>query len=408
MLNCEPDDSEVIAATLGCQLAELPLTYLGIPLTLRRPTRAQMQPLVSKTAAKLPTWKSRLMDRSGRLVLVKSVLAAIPLHQILVLQPPKCILKLLEKIQRGFLWDGRAEANGGHCHVNWQAVCRPLSLGGLGVQDMERAGLALRMRWLWYNRTDQVRAWSGLELQFSRQEQSLFFASTHMIVGDGHLGRFWEDRWIAGRSVSQIAPELYACIPKRRRKATSIRDGLLDHSWARDIHGVLGLQELGQYLMLWTRVEATVLTDQPDQIVWRWSTNGVYSAKSCYRSTFQGSRACPAWKLLWKTWAPPRVKFFHWLANKDRCWTAERLRRRGLQHHPRCLLCDQEAESMHHLTLACPFSRQVWYDTLSWLRLACRPLTTSLPSTIGGSLRDITHPSQCEKALQPPRCLCPG
>jgi hypothetical protein len=192
---------------------------------------------------------------------------------------------------------------------------------------MERAGLALRMRWLWYNRTDQVRAWSGLELQFSRQEQSLFFASTHMIVGDGHLGRFWEDRWIAGRSVSQIAPELYACIPKRRRKATSIRDGLLDHSWARDIHGVLGLQELGQYLMLWTRVEATVLTDQPDQIVWRWSTNGVYSAKSCYRSTFQGSRACPAWKLLWKTWAPRRVKFFHWLANKDRCWTAERLRR---------------------------------------------------------------------------------
>jgi hypothetical protein len=167
-----------------------------------------LQPLVSKTAAKLPTWKSRLMDRSGRLVLVKSVLAAIPLHQILVLQPPKCILKLLEKIQRGFLWDGRAEANGGHCHVNWQAVCRPLSLGGLGVQDMERAGLALRMRWLWYNRTDQVRAWSGLELQFSRQEQSLFFASTHMIVGDGHLGRFWEDRWIAGRSVSQIAPEL--------------------------------------------------------------------------------------------------------------------------------------------------------------------------------------------------------
>jgi hypothetical protein len=77
--------------------------------------------------------------------------------------------------------------------------------------------------------------------------------------------------------------------------------------------------------------------------------------------------------MLWKTWAPPRVKFFHWLANKDRCWTAERLRRRGLQHHPRCLLCDQEAESMHHLTLACPFSRQVWYDTLSWLRIPCRP-----------------------------------
>jgi hypothetical protein len=41
-LNCEPGDNVVVTEELGCQLAELPLTYLGIPLTLRRPTRAQM------------------------------------------------------------------------------------------------------------------------------------------------------------------------------------------------------------------------------------------------------------------------------------------------------------------------------------------------------------------------------
>jgi hypothetical protein len=29
------------------------------------------------------------------------------------------------------------------------------------------------------------------------------------------MGRFWEDRWIDGQSVSQIAHGLYACIPKR-------------------------------------------------------------------------------------------------------------------------------------------------------------------------------------------------
>uniref|UniRef100_A0A8I6YN99 Reverse transcriptase zinc-binding domain-containing protein n=1 Tax=Hordeum vulgare subsp. vulgare TaxID=112509 RepID=A0A8I6YN99_HORVV len=83
---------------------------------------------------------------------------------------------------------------------------------------------------------------------------------------------------------------------------------------------------------------------------------------------------CDAWKLTWKCWAPPRVRFFHWLARLDRCWTADRLARRGLQHHPRCLLCDQEPETMHHLLLACPFSRQVWHETLAWLRIPCRPL----------------------------------
>uniref|UniRef100_A0A453SB19 Reverse transcriptase zinc-binding domain-containing protein n=1 Tax=Aegilops tauschii subsp. strangulata TaxID=200361 RepID=A0A453SB19_AEGTS len=55
----------------------------------------------------------------------KSVLSAIPIHQLLVLASPKKILKLLEKIQRGFLWAGRTEAHGSHCHVNWQRVCRP-------------------------------------------------------------------------------------------------------------------------------------------------------------------------------------------------------------------------------------------------------------------------------------------
>lgn len=70
---------------------------------------------------------------------------------------------------------------------------------------------------------------------------------------------------------------------------------------------------------------------------------------------------------------PPRVKFFHWLANLERCWTADRLARRGLPHPARCLLCDQAPESIHHLFLACPFSKLVWHEILSWLRLTCNP-----------------------------------
>lgn len=111
-----------------------------------------------------------------------------------MLAPPKKTLRLLEKIQRGFLWAGRAEANGGHCHVNWRRVARPLSLGGLGVHDLERTSLALRVRWLWFSRTDSRRAWSGLDLQFSAEEHAFFFASTYTILGNGHTTKFWEDR----------------------------------------------------------------------------------------------------------------------------------------------------------------------------------------------------------------------
>ena len=65
------------------------------------------------------------------------------------------------------------------------------------------------------------------------------------------------------------------------------------------------------------------------------------------------------------------MKFFHWLAQLGRCWTADCLARRGLPHPPRCSLCDQEPKSIRHLFLECPFSRQVWHESLSWLRLPC-------------------------------------
>lgn len=119
--------------------------------------------------------------------------------------------------------------------------------------------------------------------------------------------------------------------------------------------------------MLWHTIEGTQtqLTNTLDQLIWKWTSNGSYSARSSYLATFQGSATCPAWKHIWKTWAPPRVKFFHWLAFQDRCWTADRVARRGLQHHPRCLLCDQAPETMRHLFIECPFAKQSWHDALA-------------------------------------------
>jgi hypothetical protein len=229
------------------------------------------------------------------------------------------------------------------------------------------------MRWLWLGRTDEHRAWSGLDLQATKAEEGFFFASTTMSIGNGLKAKFWEDRWIAGKSVREIAPMLYACIPKRRRRCRTVADGLAANKWARDIRGVLGIHEVGQYLQLWARIEGTVLSTEEDRLIWKWSASGVYSARSAYLASFHGSASSQAWKMIWRPWAPPRVKFFHWLADLDRCWTAARLERHGLPHHPRCLLCDQAPETMLHLVLECPFSRQVWHEVLSWLRMTCSP-----------------------------------
>jgi hypothetical protein len=92
----------------------------------------------------------------------------------------------------------------------------------------------------------------------------------------------------------QSSGKTVGCIPKRRRKTRTVADSLRAHAWACNIHGNLGIQELGQYLMLWPQVEHVTLTNQPDQLIWKWTSGGTYSAQSCYVATFQGSKRCNA------------------------------------------------------------------------------------------------------------------
>jgi hypothetical protein len=54
---------------------------------------------------------------------------------------------------------------------------------------------------------------------------------------------------------------------------------------------------------------------------------------------------------------------------QNTCWTADRLAKRGLNHPPACLLCDQEPEDLNHLLVSCVFAREFWYKLLRRFRL---------------------------------------
>jgi hypothetical protein len=54
--------------------------YLGIPLAVSKLPRSTLQPLVDKVVDKLPIWEGNLMNRNGRLELIKSTLSFIPIY----------------------------------------------------------------------------------------------------------------------------------------------------------------------------------------------------------------------------------------------------------------------------------------------------------------------------------------
>jgi hypothetical protein len=77
----------------------------------------------------------------------------------------------------------------------------------------------------------------------------------------------------------------------------------------------------------------------------------------------QGSIKLHGHTLIWKIWAPLKVKIFFWLALKRRHWTADRRHRHGLDAQTICSLCGMEPETNDHLFLSCSYTRQVWAVT---------------------------------------------
>ena len=146
-IRCGDMELITIQNLLPCAVSEFPYKYLGLPLSLKKLTKGQIQLIIDKIADQLPGWKADLMTRAGRKVQVQFVLTAMLVYLVMAIDFPPWAIKAVDKLRQGFLWRGRKEEKGGHCLVAWGKVSRPLELGGLGISDQKYLGWALRMRW---------------------------------------------------------------------------------------------------------------------------------------------------------------------------------------------------------------------------------------------------------------------
>jgi len=233
---------------------------------------------------------------------------------------------------------------------------------------------ALQARWQWHKKTRTNRPWTDLELPSHPNSLALFAIAVNTEVGNGHNTLFWSDKWLHGCSVENLAPAVFACVPPRVRRQ-SVADALTNNKWVTEIRGGLTWSVIREFLQLWDCVQDFELNEMEDRHVWRLESGGCYSSKSAYRAYFQGSITFEPWKRLWKSWAPNKCKVFLWWAIRNRCWTADRLEKRGLPHPNQCPLCDQENETVQHLSTSCVVARQVWFNLLAPLNLGdCIPM----------------------------------
>nr|XP_029146996.1 uncharacterized protein LOC114924945 [Arachis hypogaea] len=110
--------------------------YLGVNLNHPRAARSIFSDSLEKIKNRLASWKGRLLNRAGRLCLIKSVASSLPIYQMQVTLFPTPICQKIDSVLRQFLWKGKV---GERClnYVKWSKVVTPRKYGGLGIRDTQ-------------------------------------------------------------------------------------------------------------------------------------------------------------------------------------------------------------------------------------------------------------------------------
>lgn len=87
-INISPDRFDILANTFGCTKGSLPFTYLGLPLSISKPTVADFWPLVTRCERRLVN-TAVFLSEAGRLELVNAVFSALPIFAMSTFVLPK-------------------------------------------------------------------------------------------------------------------------------------------------------------------------------------------------------------------------------------------------------------------------------------------------------------------------------
>ncbi|XP_024009751.1 uncharacterized protein LOC112084866 [Eutrema salsugineum] len=352
--------------------------YLGLPEHFGRRKKDLFTGIVDKIRQKSLSWSSRFLSSAGKMVLLKSVLSAIPNYAMSCFKLPGSLCHRIQSALTRFWWDDK-RGKKKMCWIAWSKLTRGKGQGGLGFRDIScfNDALLAKQGWRILTKPDCLLArillgkycngsnfldcvcpasashgWRSLLIGRDLLRDHLGWS-----IGNGKSVNVWSEAWLS--SSSQLSPGG----PAPKDSLNLMVSDLLNpttNSW--------NTQKVQAHIPLVKDLVVQIkpsLHNADDVRIWLRDKSGVYTTKSGYyvaleKSTHYVDEHPLDWtSAIWNISTTPKIKTFLWKAMSGALPVGVALAKRIPSINLECTRC-HAPETPEHLLFLCPFAQEVW------------------------------------------------
>lgn len=135
---------------------------LGCPWGRNLSQKAIHKFCIGRIEKRLASWSARLLSFAGWIVLIKHILEALPIYNLMFMKTSKTEAEKMENLCKDFLWGRKKIGNRKTPMISWRRLSRPKSEGGLGILTVLDHADALLCNWITKALNDPRSEWAIL------------------------------------------------------------------------------------------------------------------------------------------------------------------------------------------------------------------------------------------------------